>query len=181
MIPKGGTGKRIRNCLGKMRIYWDQNGVIKTYPLGRGFLLISFGRQACTGVGLAALALRSGAPVLPGLWRAEIGNEIQVNPETLVEISRTGNYEAESPGEIPSVSPKVVEEIVREYPDQWFLDPTSGGRQRPARSGWIDFACYLLPEVKHPVILMNTDAQNPPSYTITMKSNVLSMRGIPED
>jgi KDO2-lipid IV(A) lauroyltransferase len=37
----------------------------------------------------------------------------------LVEISRTGNYETDLWENTPRFT-KVMEEIVREYPDQWF-------------------------------------------------------------
>ncbi len=78
MIPKGGSGKRIMELLKEnhaIGILSDQNVAAR-----EGVFVDFFGRPACTGVGLAVLALRSGAPVLPMFHgAAEIG-KIQVHP-----------------------------------------------------------------------------------------------------
>jgi KDO2-lipid IV(A) lauroyltransferase len=117
MIPKGGTGKRIRELLGQnefIGIMGDQNVSVQ-----EGVFVDFFGRPACTGVALAALALQSGAPVLPGFMARQKSGKYKLILKPLVEISRTGDYEKDLLENTQRFT-KVVEEIVREYPDQWF-------------------------------------------------------------
>jgi KDO2-lipid IV(A) lauroyltransferase len=78
-----------------------------------------FGRPACTTTGLALLALHTGAPVLPGFMaRLPDGRyRLVIGPE--VEIIRTGNHDADVFA-ITQRCTKVIEEVVRQYPDQWF-------------------------------------------------------------
>jgi KDO2-lipid IV(A) lauroyltransferase len=117
MIPKGGTGKRIMELLKQNQfvgIMSDQNVSAR-----EGVFVDFFGRPACTGVGLAVLALRSGAPVLPGFMARQKSGKYKLILKPLVEISRTGDYEADLRENTQRFT-KVVEEIVREYPDQWF-------------------------------------------------------------
>jgi KDO2-lipid IV(A) lauroyltransferase len=117
MVPKGGSGKRImdllkqNNCIG---ILSDQNVSAR-----EGVFVDFFGRPACTSVGLAVLALRSGAPVLPMFMARQKSGKYKFILKPLVEISRTGDYEADLLENTQRFT-KVVEEVVREYPDQWF-------------------------------------------------------------
>ena len=62
LIPKGGSGKRIMELLKENQIIGilsDQN--VAAYE---GVFVDFFGRPASTGVGLAVMAMRSGAPVI---------------------------------------------------------------------------------------------------------------------
>jgi len=117
MVPKGGSGKRImtllkeNQCIG---ILSDQNVSAR-----EGVFVDFFGRPACTGAGLAVLALRSGAPVLPMFMARQKSGKYKFILKPLVEISRTGDYEADLLENTQRFT-KVVEEVVREYPDQWF-------------------------------------------------------------
>ncbi len=117
MVPKGGSGKRImtllkeNQCIG---ILSDQNVSAR-----EGVFVDFFGRPACTGAGLAVLALRSGAPVLPMFMARQKSGKYKFILKPLVEISRTGDYEADLLENTQRFT-KVVEDIVREYPDQWF-------------------------------------------------------------
>ena len=117
MVPKGGSGKRImtllkeNQCIG---ILSDQNVSAR-----EGVFVDFFGCPACTGAGLAVLALRSGAPVLPMFMARQKSGKYKFILKPLVEISRTGDYEADLLENTQRFT-KVVEDIVREYPDQWF-------------------------------------------------------------
>jgi KDO2-lipid IV(A) lauroyltransferase len=117
MVPKGGSGKQImtllkeNQCIG---ILSDQNVSAR-----EGVFVDFFGRPACTGAGLAVLALRSGAPVLPMFMARQKSGKYKFILKPLVEISRTGDYEADLLENTQRFT-KVVEDIVREYPDQWF-------------------------------------------------------------
>ena len=117
MVPKGGSGKRIMELLKQnhcIAILSDQNVSVR-----EGVFVDFFGRPACTGVGLAVLALRSGAPVLPMFMARQKSGKSKFILKPLVEISRTGDYEADLLENTQRFT-KVVEEVVREYPDQWF-------------------------------------------------------------
>jgi Kdo2-lipid IVA lauroyltransferase/acyltransferase len=117
MIPKGGSGKRIMELLKEnhaIAILSDQNVAAR-----EGVFVDFFGRPACTGVGLAVLALRSGAPVLPMFMARQKSGKYKLILKPLVEISRTGDYEKDLLENTQHFT-KIVEEVVREYPDQWF-------------------------------------------------------------
>lgn len=116
IIPKGGTGKRIRELLRQNQfigIMSDQN-----VASHEGIFVDFFGRPACTGAGLAALALRSEAAVLPGFMVRQRSGKYKLVLKPLVEISRTGNDQADLWQNTQRLT-KVVEEMIRKYPDQW--------------------------------------------------------------
>jgi Kdo2-lipid IVA lauroyltransferase/acyltransferase len=78
-----------------------------------------FGRAACTGTGLAHIARKTGAAVLPGfmLWEpAERRYVLHVGPE--VEIPHTDNLAGDI-HEGTQLCTRVIESWVRRYPDQW--------------------------------------------------------------
>jgi len=84
-----------------------------------GVFVEYFGRPACTTTGLALLALHTGAPVLPGyMARLPDGRyRLVIGPE--VEIIRTNNRDADVFANTQRFT-KVIEEAVRQYPEQWF-------------------------------------------------------------
>jgi len=117
MIPKGGSGKRIMELLKEnhaIAILSDQNAGIR-----EGVFVDFFDRPACTSVGLAVLALRSGAPVLPMFMVRQKSGKYKLILKPLVEVSQTGDYEKDLLENTQRFT-KVVEDVVREYPDQWF-------------------------------------------------------------
>ena len=78
-----------------------------------------FGRLACTGTGLAHIARKTGAAVLPGfmLWEpAERRYVLHFGPE--VEIPHTDDVAADI-HEGTQLCTRVIESWVRRYPDQW--------------------------------------------------------------
>lgn len=84
-----------------------------------GVFVNFFGELACTNAGLALLALKTGASVLPvfnirqadGRYRAVIGPEIPV--------IRTGDKDTDVEKNTDLFT-SVIERYVREYPDHWF-------------------------------------------------------------
>lgn len=117
LIPKGGSGKRIMELLKENQIIGilsDQN--VAAYE---GVFVDFFGRPACTGVGLAVMAMRSGAPVLPIFPARQKSGKYKVILKPAMEVIRTDDYEADLLVNTQRFT-KVIEEIVREYPDQWF-------------------------------------------------------------
>lgn len=78
-----------------------------------------FGVPASTTVGVATLAMRTGAVVLPGylVWDEAAGRHI-LHFEPPVETILTGNREADVLANTARYT-KVLENIIRRYPDQW--------------------------------------------------------------
>ncbi|MEY4166604.1 MAG: hypothetical protein RIR52_428 [Acidobacteriota bacterium] len=78
-----------------------------------------FGVQASTTTGVATLALRTGAAVVPGYltWSEEAGRHI-LHFEPPVETVRTGDREADVRLNTERYT-RILEEIIRRYPDQW--------------------------------------------------------------
>jgi KDO2-lipid IV(A) lauroyltransferase len=117
LIPKGGSGKLIMELLKQNHIIGilsDQNVAAR-----EGVFVDFFGRPACTGVGLAVLALRSGAPILPAFMARQKSGKYKLILKPLIDVSRTGDYNRDLLDNTQRFT-KIVEEVVREYPDQWF-------------------------------------------------------------
>jgi Kdo2-lipid IVA lauroyltransferase/acyltransferase len=91
----------------------DQN-----VSLTEGVFVDFFGRPACTTIGLALLALHTGAPAIPGYvlrlpegrYRLILGEE--------VELVQTGDREQDILVNT-QIFTRIIEETVRKYPDQW--------------------------------------------------------------
>jgi len=85
----------------------------------QGVFVEYFGRPACTASGLARVALKTGAAVLPGfmLWEQAQGRYVlHFGPE--LQFVRTGNAEADIVA-ATQVCAAATEDWVRRYPDQW--------------------------------------------------------------
>jgi Kdo2-lipid IVA lauroyltransferase/acyltransferase len=109
-----------RGLLGAMRqgetvgILMDTN---MTPP--QGVFVPYFGKLACTASGLARVALKTGAAVLPGfmLWEeAEQKYVLHFGDE--IVFDRTGDDEADTVANTQKCT-AAIEEYVRRYPDQW--------------------------------------------------------------
>jgi KDO2-lipid IV(A) lauroyltransferase len=83
-----------------------------------GVFVDYFGQPACTTDGLALLALHTEAPVLPAyMVRLPDGRyRLIFGPE--VEVIRTGDRDADVLANTQRFT-KVIEQVVRRYPDQW--------------------------------------------------------------
>jgi KDO2-lipid IV(A) lauroyltransferase len=99
---------------GTVGILADQN----TMP-SEGVFVDFFGTPACSTTGLARVALHTGAPVVPGYayWDETI-KKYRLRFEPPVELVRTGDNERDI-FENTQKFTKVLEEIIRKYPDQW--------------------------------------------------------------
>jgi KDO2-lipid IV(A) lauroyltransferase len=117
LIPKGGSGKKVVELLKENQIIGilsDQN--VAAYE---GVFVDFFGRPACTGVGLAVMAMRSGAPVVPAFMARQKSGKYKLILKPAIEAVCTDDYDADLQVNTQRFT-KTVEEIVREYPDQWF-------------------------------------------------------------
>ncbi len=115
-IPKKRSFRRILKFLdqkGLVFLLMDQN-------VGRkeGVFTPFFNRPACTNKGLALLALKTGAPVVPiFLLREENGFKGLILPE--VPMVNTGDKEYDIEANTGAYN-RVIESVVRKYPEQWF-------------------------------------------------------------
>ena len=83
-----------------------------------GVFVDFFGRPACTTIGVALLALHTGAPAIPGCvvrmadgrYRLVLGDE--------VELVRTGDREQDIFVNT-QIFTRIIEDTIRKYPDQW--------------------------------------------------------------
>jgi Kdo2-lipid IVA lauroyltransferase/acyltransferase len=85
----------------------------------QGVFVPFFGRPACTASGLARVALKTGAAVLPGfmVWEeAEQKYVLRFGEE--IPVIATGDHEADALANT-ALFTAVIEEYVRRYPDQW--------------------------------------------------------------
>jgi KDO2-lipid IV(A) lauroyltransferase len=105
---------RILKEAGTVGILADQN----TMP-GEGVFVDFFGTPACTTTGIARVALHTDAAVVPGYayWDENL-RKYRLRFEPAVELVRTGDAERDIVENTQRFA-KVIEEIVRKYPEQW--------------------------------------------------------------
>jgi KDO2-lipid IV(A) lauroyltransferase len=85
----------------------------------QGVFVDFFGIPACTASGLARIALRTDAAVLPGftIWDEALG-KYRLRFDPALELIRTGDQEADIIANTQMFT-KVIEDYVRKYPEQW--------------------------------------------------------------
>ncbi len=85
----------------------------------QGVFVPFFGISACTASGLARIALRTDAAVVPGftIWDAVLG-KYRLRFDPAVSLIRTGNVEEDVIANTARFT-KVIEDYVRRYPEQW--------------------------------------------------------------
>jgi Kdo2-lipid IVA lauroyltransferase/acyltransferase len=85
----------------------------------QGIFVNFFGIPACTASGLARIALRTDAAVIPvfAIWDSALGKyRLRFDPP--VELVRTGNLEADIHANTQKFT-SIIEDYVRQYPEQW--------------------------------------------------------------
>ncbi len=85
----------------------------------QGVFVDFFGIPACTASGLARIALRTDAAVVPGftIWDETLG-KYRLRFDPAVELVRTGELEADIVANTQRFT-KVIEDYLRKYPEQW--------------------------------------------------------------
>lgn len=83
-----------------------------------GVFVNFFGELACTNTGLALLALRTGAPVLPVFNIRQKNGQYRVVIEPEISLIRTGNKEADV-FQNTEIFAQIIERYIRAYPDHW--------------------------------------------------------------
>lgn len=117
LLPKEGAGRTITRLLAENKaigILSDQN-----MDTREGVFVDFFGRPACTAVGTAVLARRTGAPVHPAFMFRKSDGMYKFVIEPAVDLVCTDDYEADLRENTQRFT-KVIEEYVRRYPEQWF-------------------------------------------------------------
>ncbi len=85
----------------------------------QGIFVDFFGTPACTASGLARIALRTDAAVVPTftIWDVALGKyRLRFDPS--VELLRTGDLEADIHANTQKFT-SIIEDYVRKYPEQW--------------------------------------------------------------
>ena len=117
VIPKGGASKRIVELLKEnetIGVLIDQN-----VSWREGIFVDFFGRPASTTKRFAALALQTGAAVVPVFIVRESTGKYRIIIREAVEITKTDNPE-EDLFENTQRFTDIIEDMVRKYPDQYF-------------------------------------------------------------
>ncbi|MGA8428509.1 MAG: lysophospholipid acyltransferase family protein [Candidatus Sulfotelmatobacter sp.] len=85
----------------------------------QGIFVDFFGISACTASGLARIALRTDAAVVPGftIWDSSLG-KYRLRFDPAVELVRTGDLEADIHANTQLFT-SIIEKYVRQYPEQW--------------------------------------------------------------
>jgi len=85
----------------------------------QGVFVDFFGIPACTASGLARIALRTDAAVVPGftIWDESLG-KYRLRFDPAVELIRTDNLEADIVANTQKFT-SIIEDFVRKYPEQW--------------------------------------------------------------
>jgi len=86
---------------------------------GEAVFVDFFGKKASTTTGIARVALHTDAAVVPGyaVWD-EPSRKYRLRFEPPIELTRTGDTERDVLENTQKFT-KVIEEIVRKYPEQW--------------------------------------------------------------
>ncbi len=84
-----------------------------------GIFIDFFGRKACATAGIATLAVRTGAVVLPGYIIWDEANHIhRLCFEPALETINTGNQKEDVIANTQQYA-KVIEKVIRRFPEQW--------------------------------------------------------------
>ena len=85
----------------------------------QGIFVDFFGIPACTANGLARIALRTDAAVVPGftIWDSSLG-KYRLRFDPAVELVRTGELDADIHANTQRFT-SIIEDYVRKYPEQW--------------------------------------------------------------
>ena len=116
IIPKQRSFRTIIKCLNRgeiVALLMDQN--VDWYE---GVFVDFMGHRACTNKGLALLALKTGAPVIPVFMiRGKKGFRAEFGPE--IPTLKIGDKQKDIEMNTQEYN-RVIENVIRRYPEQWF-------------------------------------------------------------
>jgi KDO2-lipid IV(A) lauroyltransferase len=117
IIPKQHSMRKLMAALKQNKgigILLDQN--VDWYE---GEFVNFLGRMACTNKGLALIAMKTGAPVVPIFSVRQRDGRYRIIIEKEVELINTGDR-VRDVQDNTALFTNIIERYVREYPDQWF-------------------------------------------------------------
>lgn len=117
VIPKQKAMRKILSILKQKKavgILLDQN--VDWYD---GVFVKFFGRWACTNKGLALIATKTGAPVIPAFAVRQEDGRYCLIFEDEIELIRTGDKTRDIE-ENTALFTGMIEKYIRRYPDHWF-------------------------------------------------------------
>src|SRR3989440_4687750 len=118
MIPLGpGSPRQILKALGRNELVALASDL---YSGDRGVRVPFFNRPALFPSGPAAIALKTGAPILPVWCRRQPDNLYIAEIEAPIEVSRTGDTQRDIQVTTERVG-QVFEPVIRQEPDQWLV------------------------------------------------------------
>jgi Kdo2-lipid IVA lauroyltransferase/acyltransferase len=110
----------VRGLLAAMKV-GEEVGILMDTNMTppQGVFVDFFGIPACTASGLARIALRTEAAVVPGftIWDARLG-KYRLRFDPALELIRTCDLESDIRANTQRFT-SVIEDYVREYPEQW--------------------------------------------------------------
>jgi KDO2-lipid IV(A) lauroyltransferase len=115
LIPRKGAAREIASIV-------HRNGVVAVpidQDVRHGLFVDFFSRQACTTPGLARLMIALDVPAVPGFIVREgtgLHHRLMILPP--LDVARDGTR-AEAALEITQRATRVVEDMIRQYPDHW--------------------------------------------------------------
>ncbi|MBM4347336.1 MAG: hypothetical protein FJ107_04310 [Deltaproteobacteria bacterium] len=116
MIPPVDATPKVIKALSRnypVVVMFDQRG-----KRTKGVWADLFGRKVPTTAGLAVMALRSNAPVLPVFMVREGTEKHRLFIQDPLELIRTGDFQHDVEANTQLFN-NVLESIIRQYPDQW--------------------------------------------------------------
>ncbi|MBW2609147.1 MAG: lysophospholipid acyltransferase family protein [Deltaproteobacteria bacterium] len=117
LIPKQRAMRKLMRAIRQNRmvgILLDQN--VDWYD---GVFINFLGRSACTNKGLALMALKTGAPVIPVFSVRQKDGRYRIVFENEVRLKRSGD-KTKDVEENTALFTGVIEDYIRQYPDHWF-------------------------------------------------------------
>ena len=117
IIPKQRAMRRVLKAVKENRIV----GILLDQNAGchDGVFIQFLGRLACVNKGLALMAQKTGAPVIPAFSIRQKDGRYRIIIEEEVQLIRTGDKTRDLE-ENTALFTGIIEKYVRRYPDQWF-------------------------------------------------------------
>jgi Kdo2-lipid IVA lauroyltransferase/acyltransferase len=117
MVDKDDFGRGLLGAMKKGEVVGILMDTNMTPP--QGVFVDFFGIPACTASGLARIALRTDAAVVPTftIWDSVL-RKYRLRFDPAVELVRTGDDDADAVANTQTFA-RITEEYIRKYPEQW--------------------------------------------------------------
>ena len=117
LVDKGDFVRGLLSAMNKGEVVGILMDTNMTPP--QGIFVNFFGIPACTASGLARIALRTGAAVVPGftIWDPAL-RKYRLRFDPVVTLVRSDDNEADITANT-QIFTKIIEDYVRRYPNQW--------------------------------------------------------------